>query len=90
MTTAVSRNARRDALRRLADDVLEAPDLSALTRLLTRDLPATLGATSATLLLWDRRLESFEGVAASSASWVTTTSASKALVTWWKMGVAKP
>ena len=62
MATTVPRNARRAALRRLADDVLEAPDLSALTRLLTRDLPAALGAVSATLLLWDRRLESFEGL----------------------------
>ncbi len=66
MTTASPRTARRAALRRLADDVLEAPDLSALTRLLTRDLPAVLGATSATLLLWDRKLESFEGVALTS------------------------
>jgi signal transduction histidine kinase len=62
MRTTIPRNARRAALRRLADDVLEAPDLPALTRLLTRDLPAALGAVSATLLLWDRRLESFEGV----------------------------
>ena len=59
----VPRTARRAALRRLADDVLEAPDLSALTRLLTQDLPAALGAARATLLLWDRRLESFEGIA---------------------------
>jgi len=63
MTTASPRTARRLALRRLADDVLEAPDLAALTRLLTHDLPAAVGAASATLLLWDRRLESFEGVA---------------------------
>jgi signal transduction histidine kinase len=61
MTT--TRNARRAALRRLADEVLEAPDLPALTRLLTRELPEAVGATSATLLLWDRRLETFEGVA---------------------------
>jgi signal transduction histidine kinase len=57
------RTARRAALRRLADDVLEAPDLTALTRLLTHGLPAVLGASGATLLLWDRKLESFEGVA---------------------------
>jgi hypothetical protein len=50
-------------MRRLADDVLEAPDLPAITRLLTHVLPAALGAVSATLLLWDRKLESFEGVA---------------------------
>jgi signal transduction histidine kinase len=61
--TASPRTARRATLRRLADDVLEVPDLPALTRLLTGDLPAALGASSATLLLWDRRLESFEGVA---------------------------
>ena len=61
MTTASLRTARRAALRRLADDVLEAPDLPALTRLLTRELPETLGAESATLLLWDRKLESFQG-----------------------------
>jgi signal transduction histidine kinase len=63
MPTASSKTVRRTALRRLADDVLEVPDLSALTRLLTRELPATLGAASATLLLWDRRLETFEGIA---------------------------
>ena len=63
MTTSSLRTARRAALRRLADGVLEAPDLPALTRLLTHDLPAALGAVSATLLLWDRKLESFEGVA---------------------------
>jgi signal transduction histidine kinase len=63
MTTPSLKTARRAALRRLADDVLEAPDLPALTRLLTHDLPAALGAVSATLLLWDRKLESFEGVA---------------------------
>jgi signal transduction histidine kinase len=63
MTAPSSRTARRAALRTLADAVLEAPDLPALTRILTRDLPVGLGATSATLLLWDRRLETFEGVA---------------------------
>jgi signal transduction histidine kinase len=63
MTTPSRKTTRRAALRRLADEVLEAPDLSALTRLLTRQLPATLGAASATLLLWDRKLQTFEGVA---------------------------
>jgi signal transduction histidine kinase len=53
---------RRTALGRIADRVLEAPDLPALTRLLTEDLPRTLDARDATLLLWDRRLESFEGL----------------------------
>jgi signal transduction histidine kinase len=62
MTTSSLRTARRAALKRLADEVLAAPDLTALTRLLTHDLPAALGALSAALLLWDRKLESFEGV----------------------------
>jgi len=47
-------------LRRLADRVLEVPDLEGLARLLTRDLPRTLDVADATLLLWDRKLESFQ------------------------------
>jgi signal transduction histidine kinase len=47
------------ALRRLADQVLEAPELDALTRLLTRSLPAILGLREATLLIWDRKLDTF-------------------------------
>ncbi len=54
---------RRTALGRIADRVLEAPDLPSLTRLLTEDLPRALRARDASLLLWDRRLESFEGLA---------------------------
>jgi signal transduction histidine kinase len=58
-------NARRfsthsAALRRLADQALEVPDLEALARLLTRDLPQSLDVEEATLLLWDRKLDSFE------------------------------
>jgi signal transduction histidine kinase len=53
----------RALLGRLAERVLEAPDLPSLTRLLTEDLPRALQARDATLLLWDRRLESFEGLA---------------------------
>jgi len=53
---------RRTALGQIADRVLEAPDLQSLTRLLTEDLPRALDARDATLLLWDRRLESFEGL----------------------------
>ncbi len=53
----------RAALGRLAERVLEAPDLSSLTRLLTEDLPRVLQARDAALLLWDRRFESFEGLA---------------------------
>ena len=52
--------ARGPALRRLADEVLEAPDLAAVALLLTRTLPGTLGAPWATLLLWNRQLDSFE------------------------------
>jgi signal transduction histidine kinase len=47
-------------LRRLADEVLEVPDLVSLTQLLTRELPRALGVESVTLLLWDRKLDSFE------------------------------
>jgi signal transduction histidine kinase len=54
--------ARGPALRRLADEVLEAPDLAAVALLLTRTLPGTLGAPDATLLLWNRRLDSFEAL----------------------------
>ena len=57
------RSRRRSALGEIAERVLEAPDLPSLTRLLTVDLPRALGARSATLLLWDRKLESFEGIA---------------------------
>jgi signal transduction histidine kinase len=53
----------RAVLARLAERVLEAPDLPSLTRLLTQDLPRALAARDATLLLWDRRLETFEGLA---------------------------
>src|SRR5262245_9553845 len=51
------------SLRRIADQVLEAADLEGLVRILTRSLPAALRIQGATLLLWDRRLETFEGVA---------------------------
>jgi signal transduction histidine kinase len=54
---------RRAALAALAERVLEASDLQALTRLLTVALPRALSARDASLLLWDRRLESFEGLA---------------------------
>jgi signal transduction histidine kinase len=50
------------ALRRLADEVLEAADAPGLTRLLTRKLPGILGIEEATLLLWDRKLGTFEGL----------------------------
>ncbi len=50
----------RNALRRLADEVLEVPDLQSLTQLLTRALPAALGARFVTLRIWDRKLDTFE------------------------------
>src|SRR5206468_9756643 len=42
-----------DVLERLADQVLEAPDLEALTLLLTQALPAALEVMGGPLLLWD-------------------------------------
>ena len=58
---------RGPALRRLADRVLETPDLAGLRAALTRDLPRALGRRDATLLLWDRRLERFEALSTSDA-----------------------
>ncbi len=55
-----AKKTRYEALRRIAGRILGAPDLPGLTRHLTLELPAALGASGATLLLWDRRLESFE------------------------------
>jgi signal transduction histidine kinase len=60
---SLSSGRRRTALGRIADGILESPDLPSLTRLLTEDLPRALEARDASLLLWDRRLESFEGLA---------------------------
>ncbi len=59
---SLSAGRRRTALGRIADGIIESPDLASLTRLLTRDLPRALEAAGASLLLWDRRLESFEGL----------------------------
>src|SRR5260370_34646863 len=53
---------RTSLLRRLADRVLEAPDLEGLVQLLTRTLPEALDVEGARLLLWDRKLETFEGL----------------------------
>jgi signal transduction histidine kinase len=53
---------KADALRRIMDRVLEATGAEDLSRALTRDLPAALGTTGATLLLWNRRLDSFESL----------------------------
>ena len=49
------------ALRRLADETLHASDPQDLARLLTQALPAALDLDKATLLLWDRKVETFEG-----------------------------
>jgi signal transduction histidine kinase len=51
---------RKATLAALAERVLEAPDLLGLTRLLIVELRQALAAEQAVLLLWDRRLESFE------------------------------
>jgi two-component system, NtrC family, sensor histidine kinase HydH len=48
-----------NALSELAERSLEVADLAAVERLLTRTLPGALGLAWATLLLWDRKLDSF-------------------------------
>lgn len=48
------------ALRRLLDRVLEATGAEDLARVLTRELPEALEVCAATLLLWNRKLDSFE------------------------------
>jgi signal transduction histidine kinase len=52
----------RPVLRRLAERVLETPDLDALARLLTQELPRALRLPGATLLVWDRKMERFQTV----------------------------
>jgi len=69
---SLSAGRRRTALGRIADGILESPDLASLTRLLTRDLPRALEAGGASLLLWDRRLESFEGLGLDEAGRLIT------------------
>jgi signal transduction histidine kinase len=58
---------RKSTLAALAERVLEVPDLLGLTRLLTVELRQALSAERASLLLWDRRLESFESLALDEA-----------------------
>jgi signal transduction histidine kinase len=60
---------RAAAIEALADRVLESPDLPDLSQLLTRDLPEVLGLSQATLLLWDRKLETFHALLPGDA-WV--------------------
>lgn len=55
-------SSQRAALRRLADQVLETPDPARLALLLTRRLPSAAGVDGVTLLLWDRRLDTFESL----------------------------
>jgi len=65
---AFTRSSRRKAtLAALAERVLEVPDLLGLTRLLTVELCRALSADGGSLLLWDRRLESFEALALDEA-----------------------
>ncbi len=49
-------------LRRLADRVVEAHDLADVACLLLEALPSTLGVGSATLLVWNRKLDAFEAL----------------------------
>ena len=58
---------RKATLAALAERVLEVPDLLGLTRLLTVELCRALSADGGSLLLWDRRLESFEALALDEA-----------------------
>lgn len=57
-----TRQSRTKALRRLAGRVLEAPDLEGLARLLTRELPEAACVRYASLLFWDRKLETFHSL----------------------------
>ena len=50
------------ALRRIADLVLEAADVEGLAHLLTRLLPGAVGVPQVTLLVWDRKLETFQAL----------------------------
>jgi signal transduction histidine kinase len=59
---ALARTSRAPALGRLVDKVLEATGADDLARILTRELPAALDVDGATLLLWNRKLDSFEAL----------------------------
>jgi signal transduction histidine kinase len=58
----MSTTASNRVLKRLADQVLERPDLEGLSHLLTQELPRALGLIGATLLLWDRKLNTFQAL----------------------------
>jgi len=50
------------ALRRLTDALFEVPDLGGLCRLLAQSLPGLLEVSEAAVLVWNRRLDAFEGL----------------------------
>jgi signal transduction histidine kinase len=56
------RSSRYSALRDLADHVLEVPDVAGLSQLLTQSLPSLLGVSEISFLIWNRRLDTFQGV----------------------------
>ena len=62
-----SRTSRAPALGRLVDRVLETTSADDLARILTRELPAALAVRGATLLLWNRKLDTFEVLTAGEA-----------------------
>ncbi len=57
-----SKSSLLPALKRLSEQALEATSLETVARLLTRLLPKALGLAGATLLLWNRKLDSFESL----------------------------
>ena len=61
-SAALARTSRAPALGRLVERVLEATGADDLARVLTRELPDALHVEGATLLLWNRRLDSFEAL----------------------------
>ncbi len=80
------------ALRRLADETLHATDPQDLARLLTQALPAALELDKATLLLWDRKVETFEGLSLGEGGFHPVGpgdgvgSALPTRATWWRTG----
>lgn len=66
---ASRRPSRGAALGALAGRILETADLPELSLLLTRELPGALGLQASALLLWDRKLETFQALLPGE-SWV--------------------
>ncbi len=52
---------KSSSLRRLADQVLEVPNLEAVSQLLAKRLPDLLQLTEVTFMRWNRKLDTFEG-----------------------------